>query len=142
MAAAVLRFVRRRAGARNDRGDIVLGWFTRVIVFLVFLGIVAFESLSLVTTRINSIDIAEQAAIAAAEGYASGKTREAAYAAAEKVAIERNVELLPDEFLVTEDGAVDLAVTKTATTLFLYRTDTTAKWAVAKVSAHASPRRH
>jgi hypothetical protein len=142
LAEAILTFVRRRAEGRDDRGDIVLGWFARVIVFLLFIGILAFESLSLVTTRVNSVDIAQQAAIAGAEGYAAGKTWEAAYAAAEKVAIERDAELLPDEFVVTREGAVDLALTKTATTLFLYRTEATGKWAVTKVSAHANARTH
>jgi hypothetical protein len=142
LAGAAIRFVRRRAGARDDRGDIILGWFIRVAVFLLFLGILAFEGLSLVTARINGTDLAQQAAGEAAEAFQSRRTEEAAYAAAEEFAIEHDAELNPDKFVVSTDGAVDLEIKTTATTLFLFRTDATAKWAVVRSSAHANPRPH
>lgn len=114
----------------DDRGDIILGWFTRVATFLLLLGIVAFECISLVTARFNGEDIAGTVATAAAEAYGPRRDARAAYAAAEDSALAQSAELDPDSFTISPEGVVDLKVTTTATTLFLYRTESTAKWAV------------
>lgn len=124
----------------DDRGDIILGWFTRVAVFLLLLGIIAFELISLASARVNASGVANDIAIAAADAYAPRKSVKAAYTAAELKATESSVELVEDEFTISEDGSVDVAITSTATTLFLYRTSQTAKWAVIKSSGHASSR--
>jgi hypothetical protein len=122
----------------DDRGDIILGWFTRVAVFLLLLGIVAFEGISLATAHLNGVDTANQVALAGAEAYAPRHNAEAAYAAAAKEATAHKAELLPDNFTISADGSVDVAIKTTATTLFLYRTDATAKWAVIKSGGHAN----
>jgi hypothetical protein len=127
-----------RGRVYDDRGDIILGWFTRVATFLLLLGIVAFEGISLVTAHINGADTANAVALAAADAYAPRHSVKAAYAAAEGEAIKHNAELLPDEFVVSADGSVEIAIKSTATTLFLYRTSATAKWAVVKSAGHAS----
>jgi hypothetical protein len=122
----------------DDRGDIILGWFTRVATFLLLLGIIAFEGISLVTAHMSGADTANQVALAAADAYAPKHNVKAAYAAAEQEAINHKAELLPKEFRISADGDVDVAIKMTATTLFLYRTEATAKWAVVKSAGHAS----
>lgn len=122
----------------DDRGDIILGWFTRVATFLLLLGIVAFEGISVGTAHVNGADTANSVALAAAEAYAPKHNVKAAYAAAETEAVQHKAELLPDQFAIAADGSVDIAIKTTATTLFLYRTERTAKWAVVKSSGHAS----
>jgi hypothetical protein len=122
----------------DDRGDIILGWFTRVAAFLLLLGILAFEGISVGTAHVNGADIANQVALVAAEAYAPKHSVKAAYAAAEQEAIDHKAELVPNEFVVTDDGSVELAIKTTATTLFLYRTESTAKWAIVKSGGHAS----
>ena len=62
----------------------------------------------------------------------------AAYDAAEREAVAANVELIEDEFVISDDGSIDLGIRHTATTLFLYRTSQTAKWAVMNANGHAS----
>lgn len=131
---------RRDRMAYDDRGDIILGWFTRVAVFLLLLGIVAFEGISLVSARFSGSDEANQVAVAAADAYAPRKSVKAALAAAEDQAAALKVDLVADKFLITDDGSIDLSISKTATTLFLYRTQQTAKWAVVTSSGHASGR--
>lgn len=128
----------RDRATHDDRGDIILGWFTRVATFLLLLGIVAFEGISLVAARFNGPDVANQVAIAAADAYAPKHSVKAAYAAAERVAIDNKADLLRTEFSISGDGSVDLTIKTTATTLFLYRTNSTAKWAVVKSSGHAN----
>ena len=126
--------------AYDDRGDIILGWFTRVAVFLLLLGIIAFEGISLVSARFSATDEANQVAMAAADAYAPKKSAKAALAAAEDEATSLKVDLLADKFVITDDGSVDVSISKTATTLFLYRTEKTAKWAIVTSSGHASGR--
>jgi hypothetical protein len=130
----------RGRAAYDERGDIILGWFTRVATFLLFLGIIAFEGLSLVSAHMNGADVANQVALAAADAYAPKHNAKAAYAAAEKEAVDHKAELLPDEFAIGADGSVDVAIKTTATTLFLYRTDSTAKWAIVKSGGHSNGR--
>ncbi|MEO6713154.1 MAG: hypothetical protein ABIM89_06965 [Mycobacteriales bacterium] len=137
MAHSTVEPVARR-DVHDERGDIILGWFTRVAVFLMLIGIVAFECISLVTARVNGADLAGQIASAAADAYAQSKDVDTAYAAAETKAIEGHAEISRDTFVVRRDGSVDVEVQKTATTLFLYRTDTTAKWAVVHSEGHAN----
>lgn len=128
----------RNRAAYDERGDILLGWFVRIVTFLLLLGIVGFELISLLTARVQGADTADQIAVAAADAFAPKKSEKAAYAAAEAAAIELKAELIPDQFVVTEDGSVDLKVRKVATTLFLYRTDATAKWAIIESEGHAN----
>lgn len=122
----------------DDRGDIILGWFTRVAVILLLIGIVAFEAISLTQARVRSGEIANQIAVAAADAYAPRKSVEAAYDAADREAISAKVELIEDEFVISDDGSIDLGIRTTATTLFLYRTSQTAKWAEMTATGHAN----
>jgi hypothetical protein len=124
----------------DDRGDIILGWFTRVATFLLLLGIIAFEGISVGAAHINGADVANQVAVASAEAYAPKHSVKAAYAAAEQEALAHKAELLPKDFVISADGSVDLAIKMTATTLLLYRTPATAKWAVVKSGGRASGR--
>lgn len=122
----------------DDRGDIILGWFTRVATFLLLLGILAFEIISLATAHVSGTDVADKVALAARDAYATKKNPDAAYAAAEVAAVENQAQVDPESFFIADNGSVDLKINKTATTLFLYRTDATAKWAVVTSSGHAN----
>lgn len=138
MAQASTGKSRRARRAYDDRGDVILGWFTRVAVFLLFIGIVAFESISLVTAHFNGADEATKVAAAAADAYAPRKSEKAAYAAAVQEALDLKVELVEEEFVISEDGSIDLSISQVAPTLFLFRTDQTAKWAIVKSDGHAN----
>ena len=131
---------RRPRAVYDECGDIILGWFTRVATFLLLLGILAFESISLATAHMSGADVANKVALAAADAYATKHNAAAAYAAAQGEATAHKAELVAKDFRISTDGAVDLAVTQTATTLFLYRTKQTAKWAIVKSSGHANAR--
>ncbi|MDQ1709435.1 MAG: hypothetical protein QOG49_820 [Frankiaceae bacterium] len=129
---------RRGRAAYDDRGDIILGWFTRVATFLLLIAIIGFEGISVVTAHINGADTADQVALAAADAYAPKHNVKAAKAAAEAAAIEHHADLKSKDIMIAADGSVDVTITTTATTLFLYRTDATAKWAVVKSGGHAN----
>lgn len=121
---------RRRQHGDADRGDIVLGWLTRVVVIVAVGGILVFEGIALVTARVHGTDIANQIALEASEAYLPKKSVKAATKAAEAEAAKHAAEVVPDSLVAEPDGRITLQVRRTATTLLLYRTKATAKWTV------------
>lgn len=113
----------------GDRGDIVLGWLSRVVVVLALLGIVAFDALSVGIARVSAEDDAGAAARAASEAWRERADVQQAYEAAVAVATEHGEQIAPDDFRIEADGTVHLTVTRTATTLVLYRVGPLAKYA-------------
>lgn len=66
----------------NDRGDIVLSWLVRVIVLLAVVGVMAFDVLSVGSSRLSIDDQATTAARAAADSWAASHDRQGAFDAA------------------------------------------------------------
>lgn len=72
----------------NDRGDIVLSWLVRVIVLLAVVGVMAFDVLSVGSSRLSIDDQATTAARAAADSWAASHDRQGAFDAAWRSATE------------------------------------------------------
>jgi hypothetical protein len=143
-SSPLLRFVsnRIRRGGEADRGDIIIGWLVRVVLLLGVLGVLVFEGLSLVTARVNGMDIANKVAYEASEAYlnsnAGQKARvKAARIAAETEAAEHTAEVVKNSMKVAEDGTVTLRIRRTAGTILLYRSRYTADYAVVISDGHA-----
>src|SRR5438552_3888444 len=68
-ASADLSWVMCARVETDDRGDIVLGWLTKLIVVLGVLGLLGFDAISLVQSRFQASDRATTAASAAADSY-------------------------------------------------------------------------
>jgi hypothetical protein len=103
----------------SDRGGIVLGWMTKLIVVLSLTGLVGYDLVSLGASRLKAEDSAQAAARAAVEAYTGPKDLQAAYDAA-------LAEVLPDgdtidaaSFAFTADGTVSLTLRSTAPTLLV-----------------------
>jgi Tfp pilus assembly protein PilX len=130
--SARVRTLRRRIDSAGpaDRGDIVLGWLTRVIVLVALLGLLVFEGISLVSSRISGTDMANQVALAASEAYLPDHSTKAAKMAAETEAARHRAEVVKNSLKISKDGTVTVEVRHTATTLLLYRTKRTAEWTV------------
>lgn len=124
----------------SDRGDIVLGWLTRVTVVLAIAGVALFDAISVGSTKASVADDGSYAAREASATWDETKDIQATYETAVRVAEEENAEnkVLTKGFTVDQDGTVHLVVSRTAQTLVLYRWGKTAGWA--KVSAHAQGR--
>jgi hypothetical protein len=122
---ALLRAVPRRAGApwAGDRGDIVLGWLTRLVVILGLSGIVLFDAISIGVTSVNVADQGSYAAREASETWQTTKDLQQTFLRASAVASEGDPANVvdPASFRVDKDNTVHLRISRTATTLVLYR---------------------
>lgn len=136
---------RQRAAARRgrpDRGDVVLGWLTRLTVTLAVLGVVGFDLLSIGVGRLQVQDRAANAAAAARSAWQDNRNVQLAYnaALASLVADGAAQDVIdPAQFSVTPDGTVTLTVTHRATTLLAGRIGPARRWTVATSTATATP---
>jgi hypothetical protein len=123
--------LRAARGCNCDRGDIVLGWLTRIVVVLGLAGIGLFDAISIGTTAVNLSDQGSYAAREASEVWQSTHSVQKAYDAAVEVATEQNPANSIDtgSFRIGEDNTVRLRIRREATTLILFRWDRTARWA-------------
>lgn len=123
---------------RNDRGGVIVGYFTKVALTIAVFALVSFDAVAVGVARVDVEDVARSAAVAGAEAWNSTKNTAEAYRAALDEA-ERGGGTIPEKaFTVSPEGVVTVTVEKEATTLLLYRTKKTGKWA--HVSATASGR--
>jgi hypothetical protein len=120
-----------RLGAERDRGDIVLGWLTRIVVVLAIAGLGLFDAISVGSTAVSLSDQGNLAAREASEIWQSTDSVQAAYDAAVTSATEANPQNVvdPKTFTIDEDNTVHLTVSRTATSIVLYHWGPTAKWA-------------
>ena len=125
------------ASAR-DRGDIVLGWLTRLVVVLSVLGLVGFDGLSLAQSRFQASDRATTAASAASTSWTQTKNLQAAFNAAYATTQDGDT-IETKTFAVTPDGKVTLRLHHTATTLLLQRVRALRHYAEAVETGTARP---
>jgi hypothetical protein len=107
----------------NERGDIVLGWITKLVVGFALAGVVLFDAMSVGTTMSTVADQGSTAARQASETWSSTRNLQKAYLAAQATATESNAlnVIDPKTFRVDPDGTIHLKISRTATTLVLYR---------------------
>lgn len=113
----------------NDRGDIVLGWLTKLVAVLAVLGVIGFDAISLGATRFQAEDHAQLAARAAAESYRTGKDLQTAYDTAVAAVLEHGDTIDPQTFTVAPDGSVTLTLLRIAPTLVLEKIGPAKDWA-------------
>jgi hypothetical protein len=125
-----LRLTRGAAGC-PERGDIVLGWLTRLAVIFALAGVALFDAISVGVTTVNVADEANTAALDASDTWNTTKDVQKTYLTAVESATESNKLNVvdPKTFRVEADGTVHLHLTRTATTLVLYRIGPAKHWA-------------
>lgn len=101
----------------SDRGDIVLGWLTKLVATLGLLGIVGFDLISLGAARFSAEDHAQSAARAASAAYRSPTDLQAAYDAAVAEVAGHGDAIDPQSFAVSPDGRITLTLHRTASTI-------------------------
>ena len=119
-------------GAGGDRGDIVIGWLTKIVVVLGVAGLVLFDAISVGSTAVSLSDQGQYAAREASVVWQQTDSVQEAYDAAVAAAVSQNSENVvdPKSFRIDADDTVHLSVGRTATTVVLHHWDRTAKWAV------------
>jgi hypothetical protein len=124
----------------SDRGDIILGWLTKLVVVLGVAGLFLFDAISLGTTAMNLSDQGSHAARQASEVWQTTKSVQKAYEAAVATATEQNAEnvVVAKTFRIDEDNTVHFTIKRTANSILLFRWDKSAEWA--KISREAAGR--
>ncbi len=113
----------------NDRGGVIVGYFTKIAAVIAVFAIVSFDAVSVGVTRMNAQDTASEAAQAGAESWLQDHNSRLAFQAAEAYAEEHDAVLDPKGFSIDHDGTVHVRMEKDATTVLLYRTAKTKTWA-------------
>ena len=113
---------------RNDRGGVIVGYFTKIAFVLVTFSVVCFDAVSVGVARMNVEDTAKSAALVASEAYNTSRNVNIAFRAAVDYADDHGAVADPEGFHVADDGTVTVKVDKEATTLLMFRTEKTAKW--------------
>ena len=124
--------------ARGDRGDIVLGWLTKLTVVLAVLGVVGFDAVALGVGRLQAEDRAQEAARAAVRTWKDTSDVQRAYEAAlAEVGVEDTID--PTSFSVAPDGAVTLTVRHTSPTLVVEKVEPVRDWATSSATVTGRP---
>jgi hypothetical protein len=121
---------------RNDRGDVILGFFTKIAVVLSVFAVIGFDAVSIGVAHMNTQDTANTAAQSGADAWNANHDADYALHAAAEVASEHGMTVDVKAFRIDKDGTVHVRLTKDATTLLLYRTGKTKKWAHVTATGH------
>jgi hypothetical protein len=107
----------RRPELSGDRGSIVIGWLTKVVLTLAVVALIAFDLISIVTARLGVTDDANSAAEAANAAWNDNKGNvQMAYNAAAAYA-ESHGETCPVQYFhISSTGEVQLRLVGSATT--------------------------
>jgi hypothetical protein len=105
----------------SDRGGIVLGWLTKLIVGLSAIGLIGFDLVSLGASQLHAEDSAQAAARAAVEAYSGPKDLQAAYDAAVAEVLPDGDTIEAQTFVFAPDGTVTLTLHSTAPTLLVHK---------------------
>lgn len=122
---------------RGDRGGIVLGWLTRIVIVLAVFGLIGFEAVAIGVAHVRTQDVAAEAARAGSAQFSRSKDVDRAYEAASGVAAENNGTIAPEDFMVEEDGTVEVTVHREARSVILRRFGATRRWLQVRESARA-----
>ena len=117
-----------RSPGANDRGAIVTGWLTKVVVGLTVLGVLSFDAISIGVTRFQAEDHARQAARIAAQTYRTGQNLQQAYDAALASVASQGDAIDTVSFAVDPTGAVTLRLRRKVPTLLIKRVPQLRDW--------------
>ena len=103
----------------GERGDVVLGWLTKVVATLAVLGLIGFDAVSLGAARFRAEDSAQQAARAAAESFSSTRNMQTSYEAALDEVLDTGDTIEPASFTISPQGWVTLTLRHETATLLV-----------------------
>jgi hypothetical protein len=103
----------------NDRGAARLSTLTFLIVVLAIIGVVAFDGVSVMSSRVTAQNDAQTAAYAASQSWHSNQNLDEAYQAAVTSLAGKADTVLTHHFTIDADGTVHLLVRRKARTVLL-----------------------
>lgn len=122
--------LQRPFGAAGDTGGIVLGWLTRLTVLLAVLGLIAFDAISIVTSRLSLEDVGNQAARNASETWQRTHDIRASLLSAQTTASDADAgtSVVTNSLRIDPDGTAHLTVTREAATLVAHYLPSVRNW--------------
>lgn len=107
-----------RWSADGERGDVILGWLTKICIVLVVVGVAGFDTISIASTKLQTSDDANSAASAAYDAWdQNNHDVQMAYNAAVAYGAEHNERIPAKSFTVGPTGAVSLEMVHMARTV-------------------------
>lgn len=113
---------------RGERGDIILGWLTKLVVALAVVGTVGYDGVSLGIAQFAVEDDGATAARAAADAYRAKPDLQAAYDEAYLQVADSGDTVDAPSFAVGPDGAVTLTLRREVSTLLTHRIPPLRHW--------------
>jgi hypothetical protein len=129
-------------GFGGDRGDIVLGFLTKLVVVMAIVGLVGFDLMSLLISRMKVEDRAASAARAAVRAWDETKDVQRSYDAASRAVDESGdaaAYVETESFSVGTDGSVTVTVHHEASTLLVEKIGPIRDWASSTATTTARP---
>ncbi len=125
----------------SDRGDIVLGWLVRVVALLAVVGVMAFDVLSVGSSRLSVDDQATTAARAAADSWAASHDLQGAFDAAWRSATEADATNDVDaaSFSVDAAGVAHVTLRREAPTFVMHLIPPLRRLAVVRAVGDSRP---
>jgi hypothetical protein len=104
--------------ADRERGDVILGWLTKIAVLIAIVGVAGFDFISIGSSKLSATDDANSAAVAAVDAWEQSQHDvQLAYNAAVAYADEHGGRIPPKSFTIASNGTVNLVLVKEATTV-------------------------
>ena len=123
----------------HERGAIVVGWLTKIVVVLAIVGVCGFDLVAITASHVTLKDDANTAAEAANTAWNENRgSVQAAYDAAYVWAAQHHEAIPLEDFSVEPNGTVHLRLTKTTTTLLVHRVGPLKKYADVSQSGSAT----
>lgn len=113
----------------RERGDIILGWLTKLVIGISLVGVVAFDGVSIGVAHVSTVDDANSAALAASHAWQSNNhSMTIALQAAEDTAAQHGETVVDNSLTFDSDGTAHLAVQREATTLVVRHIHALRSW--------------
>lgn len=125
--------------ADGDRGDIILGWLTKLTASLAVVGVLGFDAVSLGAGRFQAEDHAQQAARAAVEAYSSSRDLQKAYDAAVAEVLDDGDTIETGSFTVAPTGAVTLTLVREVPTVLVEKVGPLREYATVSRTVTGTP---
>src|SRR3954447_334512 len=126
--------------ADRERGDVILGWLTKICVLLAVVGVIGFDTISITSAKLQSTDDANSAASAAYDAWNDSHGNiQTAYNAAAAYADEHGERIPPRTFTIASDGTVTLTLIKEVTTVAVHHIGPLRHLQVIRVQGTATP---
>ena len=116
-----------RCGA-GDRGDIILGWLTKLVIGISLTGVVAFDGVSIGVAHVSTVDDANSAALSASHAWQDSHDMASALQAAAETAAEHGETVVDNSLTFDSDGTAHIAVRREATTLIVRHIHALRSW--------------